>query len=112
VRRTHQAQRHPAITHADVAGGMARVADSASPAIVSYRQVVQNGAHAMIGAARSAASLPLALLGAVDTMPQCSYWSTAPSLSNMRLYPYCALYLATEDKLRRHGRIYEHASCV
>jgi hypothetical protein len=83
---------HPAITHM----AMARLlcADSASPGLFSYRQMVQAGAHAMIGAARSAVSMPLAQLGALDVMPQCSYWSSSPSLSDTQLYPYCASSLA------------------
>jgi hypothetical protein len=65
-------------------------ADSASPALVSYRQMMQGGPNAMVAAARSAVSMPLAQLGALDTMPQCSYWSSSPSLSDKQLYPYCA----------------------
>ena len=63
---------------------------SASPAIVSYRQMRADGAVAMVAAARSAVSMPLAQLGEIDHMPQCSYWSSSPSLSDAQLYPYCA----------------------
>jgi hypothetical protein len=86
---------HPAITHM----AMARLlcADSASPGLFSYRQMVQAGAHAMIGAARSAVSMPLAQLGALDVMPQCSYWSSSPSLSDTQLYPYCASLLVCPE---------------
>eukprot|EP00966_Prymnesium_polylepis_P189686 4395070-Prymnesium_polylepis.1 len=52
---------------------------SASPAIVSYRQMRADGAVAMVAAARSAVSMPLAQLGEIDHMPQCSYWSSSPS---------------------------------
>ena len=62
---------------------------SASPAIVSYRRVRADGGVALVGAARSAVSTPLAQLGEVDKMPQCSYWSSSPSLSDTQLYPYC-----------------------
>jgi hypothetical protein len=78
---------HPA--SANVAVTWLPCADSASPAIVSYRQMLQNGAKAMVAAARSAVTMPLAQLGALDMMPQCSYWSSSPSLSNTQLYPYC-----------------------
>ena len=64
---------------------------SASPAIVSYRQLRADGGMAMVAAARSAVSKPLAQLGEIDRMPQCSYWSSSPSLSESKLYPYCAL---------------------
>lgn len=46
------------------------------------RQALKNNAQILIGAARSAVSLPLALVGAVDETPQISYWSSAPELSN------------------------------
>jgi hypothetical protein len=70
-------------------------ADSASPAIISYRQMVQGGAQAMVGAGRSAVSMALAQLGNLDAMPQCSYWSSSPSLSDTNMYPYCAAILCT-----------------
>eukprot|EP00966_Prymnesium_polylepis_P196168 4546839-Prymnesium_polylepis.1 len=62
---------------------------AASPAIVSYRQMRADGGVAMVAAARSAVSMPLAQLGEIDQMPQCSYWSSSPSLSDTKLYPYC-----------------------
>ena len=43
---------------------------SASTAIVSYRQMKAAGGTAMVAAARSAVSRPLALLGEVDKIPQ------------------------------------------
>ena len=63
---------------------------SESPAIVSYRKLLADGRRALVGAARSAVSTPLAQLGKIDRIPQCSYWSSAPALSNKLLYPYCA----------------------
>ena len=63
---------------------------SESPAIDSYRQLITSGERALVGAARSAVSQPLATLGKIDKLPQCSYWSSSPSLSNKLLYPYCA----------------------
>ena len=63
---------------------------SESPAINAYRQLVAAGEQAVVGAARSAVSAPVATLGKIDKMPQCSYWSSSPSLSNKLLYPYCA----------------------
>ena len=50
----------------------------------------EDGAQALVGAARSAVSMPLAMLSKIDQMPQCSYWSSSPSLSDTLLYPYCA----------------------
>ena len=43
--------------------------------ITAYRDARANDAHAIVGAARSAVSTTLALLGSVDDMPQVSYWS-------------------------------------
>jgi hypothetical protein len=63
---------------------------SESPAIMSYRKLLIAGERALVGAARSAVSQPLAMLGNIDKLPQCSYWSSSPSLSNKLLYPYCA----------------------
>ena len=71
-------------------GGLYDTGYRPSPAIVSYRQMKADGAMAIVGAARSAVSKPLAQLAAIDKMPQCSYWSTSPSLSDESLYPYCA----------------------
>ena len=67
---------------------------SARPAVVAYRQLKADGATAMVAAARSAVSMPLALLGGIDQMPQCSYWSSSPDLSNTQLYPYCESFSA------------------
>jgi len=61
---------------------------SATPATVSYRQMVADGGVAMVAAARSAVSGPLATQGKIDQIPQCSYWSSSPSLSDTLLYPY------------------------
>ena len=61
---------------------------SATPAIVSYRQMKADGSMAMVGAARSAVSGALATQGKIDQIPQCSYWSSSPSLSDKLLYPY------------------------
>ena len=46
------------------------------------------GVHGIVGAARSAVSTPVAQLGAVDRMPQLSYWSSSPRLSDKAVYPY------------------------
>ena len=63
---------------------------SPTPATISYRQMVEDGSTAMVAAARSAVSGPLATQGKIDKIPQCSYWSSSPSLSDALLYPYCA----------------------
>eukprot|EP00966_Prymnesium_polylepis_P120903 2793771-Prymnesium_polylepis.1 len=44
---------------------------SESPAIMAYRQLLATGEHALVGAARSAVSQPLAMLGKIDKLPQC-----------------------------------------
>jgi hypothetical protein len=62
---------------------------SATPATVSYRQMIADGGTAMVAAARSAVSGPLATQGKIDQIPQCSYWSSSPSLSDVLQYPYC-----------------------
>ena len=46
------------------------------------------GVHGIVGAARSAVSTPVAQLGAVDRMPQLSYWSSSPQLADKTVYPY------------------------
>jgi hypothetical protein len=62
---------------------------SATPATISYRQMIVDGGTAMVAAARSAVSGPLATQGKIDQIPQCSYWSSSPSLSDVLQYPYC-----------------------
>ena len=57
-------------------------------AIRGYLDGRSKGARALIGAQRSAVSMPLALLSGIDQIPQCSFWSSSPSLSNKLLYPY------------------------
>merc|ERR1712023_100757 len=47
----------------------------------------QNRWHMFIGAARSACSTPTAMLGALQGIPQVSYWSTSPDLDSTE-YPY------------------------
>eukprot|EP00966_Prymnesium_polylepis_P228746 5293719-Prymnesium_polylepis.1 len=44
---------------------------SEGPATMSYRQMLADGGEAMVGAARSAVSKPLATLGSVEQIPQC-----------------------------------------
>ena len=44
--------------------------------------------HSIIGAARSDASKPMATLGAIDGVPQSSYWSTSDSLDDKGNYSY------------------------
>ena len=59
-----------------------------SPGIRAYRKSAEDGGLALVGAARSAVSLPLAQLAAIDHIPQCSYWSSSPTLSDSMQYPY------------------------
>jgi hypothetical protein len=66
--------------------------------IGSYRQLVWRGAHAVVGAARSAVSTPLAQLGAVDEMPMMSYWSSSPSLSDKSIYSHFARTFPSDNE--------------
>lgn len=54
---------------------------SASPAIVSYRQMRADGGQALVGAARSAVSTPLAQLAEIDQVPQVAttHWNAKRS---------------------------------
>jgi len=61
---------------------------AATTATISYRKMRAEGSTAMVAAARSAVSVPLATQGKIDQIPQCSYWSSSPSLSDELLYPY------------------------
>ena len=61
-----------------------------SKALASYNELLADGGEAIVGAARSAVSMPLASLAKIDEVPQCSYWSSSPDLSNKLDYPYCA----------------------
>jgi|EP00966_Prymnesium_polylepis_P108910 hypothetical protein len=55
-----------------VAGSVYDTGYKPSPAIRSYRIVLKDGGYAIVAAARSAVSTPLAQLGAIDRMPQAS----------------------------------------
>ena len=73
----------------------------------------------VIGAARSAVSLPVALLtGALDT-PQVSYWSTTPRLNNKADYPTFARVIPDDGavamvlaELMSKNYKYTHASMI
>ena len=52
-----------------------------------YREARAAGAVAVVGPARSAVSQPLAYLGAEDSVPLVSHWSSSPDLSDQSLYP-------------------------
>ena len=56
----------------------------------SYRAALAQGAHGIIGAARSSSSIPVAMLAGMDAMPQVSSSSSSPSLSNKADYPFFA----------------------
>lgn len=43
--------------------------------------------HSILGAARSDASKPMAVLGGIDGVPQLSYWSTSDALEDASQYP-------------------------
>jgi len=68
-----------------------RVYDSGytpTEAMLQYRQFSADGAVAMVGAARSAVSTPLATQGKIDQIPQCSFWSSSPALSDVLQFPF------------------------
>ena len=56
--------------------------------IRAYRTALEKGMHGFVGAARSAVSQPVAQLGSIDRIPQLSYWSSSPDLSNKQVYGY------------------------
>ena len=56
--------------------------------IISYREAVEQGAHAIVGAARSAVTMPIATLSAIDKLPMMSYWSSSPELSEVGHYSH------------------------
>eukprot|EP00966_Prymnesium_polylepis_P313292 7239093-Prymnesium_polylepis.1 len=58
--------------------------------IRAYRSAINASADAIVGAARSAVSTPVSLLGAVDKMPQISYWSSSPTLADKNIYTHFA----------------------
>ena len=58
--------------------------------VKSYRAALAQGAHGIVGAARSSSSIPVAMLAGIDAMPQVSSSSSSPSLSNKDDYPFFA----------------------
>ena len=63
---------------------------SASPGIVAYRRLLTDGTQGIVGPTLSSIAQPLAQLGKIDRMPQCSHAASSETLSNKLLYPYCA----------------------
>ncbi len=55
-------------------------------AVESYRNARANmpAMHAIVGAARSDASKPLAILAGIDKVPQVSYWSTSDQFDSLK----------------------------
>ena len=49
---------------------------------------VSDPLHVVIGASRSSASIPTAMVSGIDDIPQISYWATSSDLDNNYLYPY------------------------
>ena len=58
--------------------------------LLGYRNARLAGASAIVGPARSAVSIPVALQGALDDVPNVAYWSSSPTLSDARTYPLFA----------------------
>ena len=64
----------------------------------AYREAERTGTAAIVGPARSAVSLPLGYLGAVDGMPLVSYWSSSPSLAEQKNFPtFQRTYISDAD---------------
>ena len=57
-----------------------------TPPIQASRDGKARGGRAVIGPSRSTTSAFLSLLGGLDSIPMCSYWSSSPTLSN-KVYP-------------------------
>ena len=55
--------------------------------VTAYRAARANGASSIVGAARSAVSVPLGYVETEDVMPAVSYWSSTPALSDQKLFP-------------------------
>ena len=53
----------------------------------------------IIGAGRSAASQPIANLGAAEGIPQISYWSTSGELSDKSSYPYFSRTIPSDNTI-------------
>ena len=53
--------------------------------LAAWREALAAGSQFVVGASLSTVSTPLALNGAVDRMPQISYWSSAVALSDNTL---------------------------
>jgi len=63
----------------------------AATSVIAYRDSLRRGARAVVGPPYSSIAKYLALLGGIDQVPMCSYWASAPSLSDHayfgRTYP-------------------------
>ena len=53
--------------------------------------------HLMVGAARSAASMPTALVSGIYDVPMISYWSTSAKLDDTSEYPRFMRTIPTDD---------------
>lgn len=65
----------------------------------------EEGIDFIVGADESGASGPIALLAAVTHTPVVSYWATAPSLSDKKIYPYFGRTIPN-DEFSAHGLVH------
>tara|TARA_B110001452_G_scaffold196118_1_gene166099 strand:- start:4103 stop:8938 length:4836 start_codon:yes stop_codon:yes gene_type:complete len=57
--------------------------------LTAYRAALAAGPpHGLLGPPRSAVSVPTAQLGAIDSLPQLSYWASSPTLSDKSIYSH------------------------
>ncbi|GMH51949.1 hypothetical protein TrLO_g13998 [Triparma laevis f. longispina] len=82
---------------------------NARGSIIAYRaarQAAEDGGydlHAMVGAARSDASKPMATLAGIDGIPQVSYWSTSDAFdqNHASTYPYFARTIPADSAVAK-----------
>ncbi|GMH98252.1 hypothetical protein TrVE_jg14281 [Triparma verrucosa] len=81
---------------------------NARGSIIAYRAARQDAEdggydlHAMVGAARSDASKPMATLAGIDGIPQVSYWSTSDAFDQQKsTYPYFARTIPADSAVAK-----------
>jgi len=67
--------------------------------VTAYRTMAQDLPDGIVGAARSACSTPIALLGGIDAVPQISYWSTSTDLDDQGDFPYFMRTIPDDGKI-------------
>ena len=67
--------------------------------VEAYRTMANDMPDGIIGAARSACSTKLAMLGGIDEVPQISYWSTSVDLDDQSDFPYFMRTIPDDGKV-------------